>query len=62
MIGARGLGMEVLNAVNRIEIGRGVIAGGCVVVLAVVLDRLTQGCFAKDRKMENDASNGQQEK
>ena len=42
MIGVRGLGMEVLNAVNRIEIGRGLIAGGSVVILAVVLDRLTQ--------------------
>jgi len=42
MIGVRGLGMEVLNAVNRIEIGRGLVAGGCVVILAIVLDRLTQ--------------------
>ena len=46
MIGARGLGMEVLNAVNRIEIGRGLVAGSCVVILAVVLDRLTQGRFS----------------
>lgn len=43
MIGARGLGMEVLEAVNRIEIGRGLVAGACVVILAIVLDRLTQG-------------------
>lgn len=50
MIGARGLGMEVLNAVNRIEIGRGLIAGAVVVILAVVLDRLTQGWFSKDKK------------
>lgn len=50
MIGARGLGMEVLNAVNRIEIGKGVIAGSCVVVLAVVLDRLTQGWFGKQKE------------
>ena len=47
MIGARGLGMEVLDAVNRIEIGRGLIAGGCVVIMAIVLDRLTQGWFGK---------------
>ena len=52
MIGARGLGMEVLNAVQRIEIGRGLIAGSCVVVLAIVLDRLTQSCFAKDQSLE----------
>lgn len=51
MIGVRGLGMEVLNAVNRIEIGRGLVAGSCVVVLAIVLDRLTQG--GKKRKPGN---------
>lgn len=50
MIGARGLGMEVLNAVNRIEIGRGLIAGSCVVIIAVLLDRLTQGKFSNDGK------------
>lgn len=49
MIGARGLGMEVLEAVNRIQIGRGLVAGACVVILAVILDRITQGWFA-DRK------------
>ena len=49
MIGARGLGMEVLDAVNRVEIGRGLIAGGCVVILAVVLDRLTQGWFGSGK-------------
>ena len=48
MIGARGLGMEVLNAVNRIEIGRGLVVGGCVVILAIVLDRLTQGFMKKN--------------
>lgn len=50
MIGARGLGMEVLNAVNRIEIGRGLFAGSCVVILAIILDRTTQGWFSKDKK------------
>lgn len=30
MIGARGLGVEVLNAVNRIEMGRGIISGASV--------------------------------
>ncbi len=49
MIGVRGLGMEVLNAVNRIEIGRGLVAGGSVVILAVVIDRIMQG-FVKDKK------------
>lgn len=53
MIGARGLGMEVLNAVNRIEIGRGLVAGACVVILAVVLDRLTQGWVKKQKELEH---------
>ncbi len=46
MIGARGLGMEVLEAVNRIQIGRGLVAGASVVILAVILDRMTQGWFS----------------
>lgn len=43
MIGATGLGMEVLIAVNRIEIGRGLISGTAIVIIAIILDRLTQG-------------------
>jgi ABC-type proline/glycine betaine transport system permease subunit len=49
MIGARGLGNEVLIAVNRTEIGRGLISGISVVILAVLLDRLTQGWFGKKK-------------
>lgn len=52
MIGARGLGMEVLNAVNRIEIGRGLVAGSCVVILAIILDRVTQGWFSGKKKKQ----------
>lgn len=54
MIGARGLGMEVLDAVNRIEIGRGLLAGGCVVIVAVILDRITQGWSKGKDKTETD--------
>lgn len=55
MIGARGLGNEVLIAVNRIEISRGFIAGSAVVILAIILDRLTQGWFAKDEQPGGEA-------
>jgi glycine betaine/proline transport system permease protein len=41
MIGARGLGMEVLLSINRIEVGRGFEAGLSIVFLAIVIDRLT---------------------
>ena len=50
MIGARGLGNEVLIAVNRTEISRGIICGTAVVILAVLLDRLTQGWFSDKPK------------
>lgn len=48
MIGANGLGMEVLIAINRTESGRGLIAGICIVIIAIIIDRLTQS-FSKGR-------------
>jgi len=41
MIGAKGLGFEVLLAINRIEIGRGFEAGLSIVFMAIIIDRLT---------------------
>ncbi len=52
MIGARGIGNEVLIAVNRIEITRGFVAGSSVVILAILLDRLTQGWFSGKEKSD----------
>jgi ABC-type proline/glycine betaine transport system permease subunit len=43
MIGVPGLGLEVLISVNRIEIGRGLVSGTAVVIIAILLDRLSQG-------------------
>ncbi len=42
MIGAKGLGGEVWRAIQRMEIGNGFEAGLAIVVLAIVLDRITQ--------------------
>ena len=42
MIGARGLGEEVLLGIQRLDVGRGLEAGVAIVALAIVLDRLTQ--------------------
>jgi glycine betaine/proline transport system permease protein len=42
MIGAGGLGYEVLTALRRLDIGTGVEAGFAIVALAVALDRLSQ--------------------
>jgi glycine betaine/proline transport system permease protein len=46
MIGARGLGQEVLLSINRLDIGRGAEAGLAIVAIAIIIDRITQG-FAK---------------
>ncbi|MEM8813954.1 MAG: ABC transporter permease subunit, partial [Pseudomonadota bacterium] len=42
MIGAGGLGFDVLSALRKLDIGSGLEAGAGIVVLAVILDRLTQ--------------------
>lgn len=43
MVGAKGLGMEVLIAINRIDIANGFNAGLSIVILAIIIDRLSQG-------------------
>ena len=45
MIGAAGLGSEVLMGINRLESGRGFAAGIALVIVAIVIDRLTQGAM-----------------
>jgi glycine betaine/proline transport system permease protein len=42
MIGAGGLGDEIIRAISRLQIGRGVEAGLAVVVLAILIDRFTK--------------------
>ena len=42
MIGARGLGEDVLVGIQTLNIGRGLEAGLAIVILAVVIDRITQ--------------------
>jgi len=47
MIGAGGLGEKVLVATNRIDVGGGFEAGWAIVVLAIIIDRLSQGAVSK---------------
>ncbi|WP_423229767.1 ABC transporter permease [Syntrophomonas zehnderi] len=47
MIGAKGLGGEVWRAIQRMEIGNGFEAGLAIVVIAILLDRITQS-FGKN--------------
>lgn len=50
MIGARGLGLEVLKAINRIEVGHGFTAGVSIVFLAIVIDRISSAFARKQQK------------
>lgn len=49
MIGAPGLGNGIYVAVSRNEVGNGFVAGISIVILAILLDRMTQS-FVKDRR------------
>lgn len=42
MIGAGGLGYQVLQGIGRLEISRGLFAGLGIVALAIIFDRITQ--------------------
>lgn len=48
MIGAGGLGNTVLTGIQRLDVGTGFEGGIAVVILAVILDRITQS-FGKSR-------------
>ncbi|HWO75668.1 MAG TPA: proline/glycine betaine ABC transporter permease [Bacillus sp. (in: firmicutes)] len=55
MVGAKGLGEQVLIAINRIDIALGFEAGISIVFLAIIIDRITGGAanrFQKHRRAE----------
>lgn len=47
MIGAPGLGREVLSALQRAQVGTGFVAGIGIVILAIIIDRFTQNLKGK---------------
>lgn len=49
MIGAPGLGGNVLTALQRADVGEGFVSGLAIVILAVLVDRLTQSLGQDDR-------------
>lgn len=51
LIAGGGLGMDILRAVGRLDVGRAVSSGLAVLVLAIVLDRISQG--RKPDQVEN---------
>lgn len=52
MIGAEGLGLVVLQGLGRLDVGMAAVGGIAIVLLAMVLDRMTQGLARQDRATE----------
>jgi glycine betaine/proline transport system permease protein len=55
MIGAGGLGFDVLAALRRLDIGAGLEAGLAIVVLAVALDRVSQAYALRAARLRHRA-------
>lgn len=47
MIGAEGLGQEVLRGITRLNVGQGIASGLGIVLLAMILDRITKKVWRK---------------
>jgi len=41
MVGAGGLGIEVLRSMGQLQEGNAFIAGSAIVVMAIIIDRIT---------------------
>lgn len=55
MIGARGLGEDVLAGIQTLDVGRGLQAGVAIVILAIVMDRITQAYGHESRHRRRQA-------
>ncbi|WZH78625.1 proline/glycine betaine ABC transporter permease [Alcaligenes sp. SDU_A2] len=54
MIGAQGLGEDVLAGIQTLDIGRGLQAGIAIVILAIVMDRISQSYGRSQRRRSKD--------
>lgn len=50
MIGAGGLGKEVLTGIAQLKVGKGFIGGISIVILAIIMDRITQALTQSQMK------------
>lgn len=50
MIGAPGLGSDIMESISTVNVGLGITAGLAIVVLAIILDRITQGIVDNGKK------------
>jgi glycine betaine/proline transport system permease protein len=52
MVGAGGLGAEVLRSISMLNVGLGFIGGISVVIIAIILDRMTHLAAQKKRGIQ----------
>lgn len=55
LVGAPGLGTDVFDGISQLETGKGLLAGMGIVILAIIIDRTSQG-LAKDPRSERAAT------
>jgi glycine betaine/proline transport system permease protein len=49
LVGARGLGQDVMVALNQADTGAGIVSGLSIALLAIVADRIIQS-WSRERK------------
>lgn len=49
MIGAGGLGAVVLDGIQQLKVGQGFAGGISIVILAIIIDRISQGITKRER-------------
>ncbi|MDO6563550.1 ABC transporter permease subunit [Amphritea sp. 1_MG-2023] len=47
LVSAPGLGVLVLRGINNLELGVGLVSGFCIVILAILLDRVSKAALAR---------------
>jgi glycine betaine/proline transport system permease protein len=51
MIGAEGLGLTVLRGIGRLDVGLAAVGGLSIVLMAMILDRVTQALRAERKRL-----------
>lgn len=59
MIGSPGLGSTVLSGISSVNVGLGLTGGLGIVVLAIILDRITQGLGKKHKNKQSTKLTGE---
>jgi glycine betaine/proline transport system permease protein len=58
LIGGGGLGFDILNSLSKRQIGQGLVGGLSILLLAIVLDRITQAMGTSQRSMRGPVGMG----